>query len=169
MGIIRWKIYEQATKQFQKVSLTYGYLTKQTRIENGLEKSHMMDARCISGHPCAESCGTWYLIKWVRRNNRQLHKSSVRKGGERQRNIAPRYVCGYQRFDCVKYQEHVCFVFGRRSTCYFDLRMLDGTKVHASASVKKLQVVQKASACLIERKGGFPPTAEAVGILPKNS
>lgn len=30
-----------------------------------------------------------------------------------------------------------CFVFGRRNTGYFDLRHLDGTKVHASAKAKQ--------------------------------
>jgi gamma-glutamylcysteine synthetase len=54
-------------------------------------------------------------------------------------------------FDYVKYQGKVCFVFGRRSTGYFDLRALDGTKIHASASSKKLVLIQRASTSLIER------------------
>ncbi len=33
MGIIRWKIYEQAKALFPAVHLTYGYLTKHTRID----------------------------------------------------------------------------------------------------------------------------------------
>lgn len=167
MGVIRWKIYEQAKALFPSVHLTYGYLTKHTRIENELEKSHIVDARCISGHPLAVSDGTSYLIKWVRRNNRQLHKATIRTGGKRQRNTAPKYVHGYRLFDCVRYQGKVCFVFGRRSTGYFDLRTLDGAKIHASASHKQLKNVQKASACLVERRGGIPPTPEVVGFLPK--
>src|ERR1700730_14623426 len=71
MGIIRWRIYEQAKELFPHVHLTYGYLTKQTRITYQLEKSHRVDARCITGHPLACSDGTWYLVKSVRRNNRQ--------------------------------------------------------------------------------------------------
>jgi hypothetical protein len=55
-----------------------------------LKKSHIVDARCISAHPLAASDGTWYLIKCVRRNNRQLHKATIRKGGMRQRNTAPK-------------------------------------------------------------------------------
>lgn len=90
MGIIRWKIYEQARASFPHVHLTYGYITKQTRIEHGLEKSHVVDARCISGHPLAASDGTWHLVKFIRRNNRQLHKATIRKGGKRQRNTAPK-------------------------------------------------------------------------------
>jgi hypothetical protein len=59
----------------------------------------------------------------------------------------------------VKYQGKVCFVFGRRSSGYFDLRTLDGTKVHASASSKKLALVQKASALLVERRAALPPVS----------
>ncbi len=166
MGIIRGSIYEAAKVRFPNVSLTYGYMTKHTRIEHQLEKSHRVDGRCISGNPLACSDSTWHLIKMVRRNNRQIHKATMRKGGRRQRNTAPKYVYGFRLFDCVNYQGTVCFVFGRRSTGYFDLRTLDGIKIHASASQKKLKMVQKASAFLVERKSGIPPTPEGVGILP---
>ena len=157
MGMIRQCIYEQAKALFPHVYLTYGYITKHTRITHNLEKSHLVDARCVSTHSRAASDGTWYLIKPVRRNNRQLHKASIRKGGKRQRNTAPKYVHGFRLFDCVKYQGKCCFVFGRRGSGYFDLRTLDGTKVHVSASYKKMAIVQKASACLVERRAAFPP------------
>ena len=110
-----------------------------------------------SGNPLASFDGTWHLIKLVRRNNRQLHKATIRKGGKRQRNTAPKYVHGFRLFDCVCYQGKICFVFGRRSSGYFDLRLLDGTSVHASVSCKKLHLVQKASALLVERRAAFPP------------
>jgi hypothetical protein len=157
MGIIRWRIYSCAKALFPNVHLTYGYLTKHTRITNHLQKSHLIDARCISGSPLAETSGSSYLIKFVRRNNRQLHKATIRKGGKRQRNTAPKSVHGFHLFDCVKYQGQVCFVFGRRSSGYFDLRTLDGVKVHASASYKKLTIVQKAETFLVERRAAFPP------------
>lgn len=160
MGMIRWRIYEQARDQFPNVHLTYGYITKHTRIEHHLEKSHIVDARCISGNPLATTDdGTWHLIKWVRRNNRQIHKATIRKGGKRQRNTAPKYVHGFRLFDCVRFQGQVCFVFGRRSSGYFDLRTLDGTKIHASASHKQVQMLQRGSAVLVERRSGIPPTS----------
>lgn len=169
MGMIRWRIYEQARDHFPKVQVTYGYLTKHTRIEHGLKKSHVSDACCISGHPQAAPGDTTYLIKWIRRNNRQLHKATIRKGGKRQRNTAPKYVHGFRLFDCVRFQGRVCFVFGRRSSGYFDLRTLDGTKIHASASYKQVQMVQRGSAVLVERRSGIPPTSEEAGILPLKS
>jgi hypothetical protein len=159
MGIVRWRIYEQAKASFPDVHLTYGYITKHARITNELGKSHLIDARCMSGNPLASSDGTGHLVMLVRRNNRQLHKATIRKGGKRQRNTAPKYVHGFRLFDCVCYQGKICFVFGRRSSGYFDLRLLDGTRVHASVSCKKLYLVQKASALLVERRAAFPPAA----------
>lgn len=58
--------------------------------------------------------------------------------GIRKENKAPRYLLGYQLFDKVLHEGQECFVFGRRTSGYFDLRKLDGTKVSASASYKKL-------------------------------
>ncbi|HZR44180.1 MAG TPA: RNA-guided endonuclease IscB [Ktedonobacteraceae bacterium] len=169
MGILRRRIYDQAREHFQNVHLTYGYLTKHTRIEHSLEKSHLIDARCISGNPLSRSDGTWYVIKHVRRNNRQLYKATIRKGGNRQRNTAPKYVHGFRLFDCVSYQGQICFVFGRRSTGYFDLRTLEGTKVHASANSKHLKIIQRATTSLVERRIDIPHDSEGVGILPKEA
>ncbi len=169
MGIIRWTVLEQARALFPPVDLTYGYLTKNTRITNHLEKSHVMDTRCISSNPLAVCDDTWYLAKMVRCNNRQIHKAAIHKGGKRQRNTAPKVVNGFHLFDAVRLEGRVCFVFGPKSSGYFDLRTLDGTKVHASARCKKVMLVQKASACLLERRSGIPPTPEGAGILPQIS
>jgi hypothetical protein len=59
----------------------------------------------------------------------------------------------------VTYQGRVGFVFGRRSSGYFDLRRLDGTKIHASANCQQLKIVQRASALLVERRAAFLPAA----------
>jgi hypothetical protein len=158
VNMIRWQVYEQAKALYSQVRLTHGYQTKQTRIAAHLEKSHCIDARCISGHPQAYSDGTSYLLKCVRRNNRQLHKATTRKGGTRPRNTAPRNIKGFRLFDQVRYEGKLCFIFGRRSSGYFDLRRLDGTKVHASANYKHLHLVQRSSTCLRERRSGIPPT-----------
>ena len=73
-------------------------------------------------------------VKQVRKQNRQLHKTNPKKGIRRE-NKAPGYVHGYQLFDKVEYLDRECFVFGRRSSGYFDLRTLDGEVVSRSASV----------------------------------
>lgn len=154
MGIMRWTVYNMLKEMYSDVTLTYGYITKNTRILSGLGKSHITDARCISGNPLAEPLDNYYYFKQVRRQNRQLHKSNPKKGGIRKANKAERYVHGFQLFDKVEYQGQECFIFGRRTSGYFDLRKLDGTKVHASASYKKLKLLESANTLLCERRHG---------------
>lgn len=149
MGIMRWAFYNKLKEIYSNVGLTYGYLTKHVRIQSGLEKSHIMDARCISGNPTAKATDNWYYLKQVRGQNRQLHKANPKKG-KRQVNKSPRYVKGFQLFDKVSYQNQDCFIFGRRATGSFDIRLLDGTKISSGISCKKLKLVEKAKTLLIQ-------------------
>ena len=150
MTVMRWFIYDAVKEKYPDVKLTYGFQTKNTRIHNSLKKTHTIDARCISGNPLAKEPDVLYLFKQVRSNNRQLHKLTVAKGGYRKANKAERFVHGFQLFDKVKFESTTCFVFGRRKTGYFDLRKLDGTRIHKSASVKKIILTEKARTLLLE-------------------
>ena len=153
MGIMRWVLYERLKEMYQgMVSMTFGYITKKKRISCNLEKTHAVDARCISGHPTAEPLGYWYFQKKVRCHNRQLHKATILKGGVRKSNQAPREVMGFRLFDRVLYGKQECFVFGRRSSGYFSLRTLNGTTVHASASVKNIRLLEHSKTTLTERR-----------------
>ena len=153
MGIMRWEFYQRLKETYPgMVSMTFGYLTKNARIGNGLEKTHAVDARCISGHPCAEPLGYWYFQKKVRCHNRQLHKAAILKGGVRKSNQAPKEVNGFRLFDRVLYRGQECFVFGRRTSGYFDIRLLDGTKVHPAVSYKKLELLEHSGSTLTERR-----------------
>ena len=152
MGIMRWAFYNRLKEIYPNVSLTYGYITKNIRIENGLPKDHYIDARCISGNPLAVSDGTVYYQKKVRCHNRQIHKNTVLKGGYRKRNQAPYEVMGYRLYDKVKWKGQNCFIFGRRSTGRMDLRLLDGTKVNASVGHKNLKILEIRKNMLIESR-----------------
>ena len=150
MGIMRWAFYNKLKTIYPNVSLTYGYITKNTRINNHLPKDHYIDARCISGHPLATPLGIVYYQKKVRCHNRQIHKNTFLKGGIRKRNQAPYLVKGFRLFDKVLYQGQECFIFGRRSTGCMDIRLLDGTRINASAGFKKLKLLEPRSNYLIE-------------------
>ena len=160
MNIMRWAVYNQAKKEFPNVYLTYGYITKNTRIRTGLDKTHAVDARCISGNPASKSLGYYFPQRQIRRHNRQIHKAKILKGGERKLNQAPYLVKGFRLFDKVLYNGIECFIFGRRASGYFDIRKLDGTKVKAGISYKKLILIEKRKNFLItkEGNGAIPPT-----------
>ena len=151
MGIMRWAFYNKLKEIYPNVSLTYGYITKNIRIENNLPKDHYIDARCISGNPLASSDGTVYYQKKVRCHNRQIHKNTILNGGIRKRNQAEYEIKGYRLFDTVNYKGNVYTIFGRRNSGFFDIRTLDGTKVNkASVSCKNLRLIQPNSNYLIE-------------------
>ena len=152
MGIMRNTLLERLKKEVSvPVLMTYGYITKYWREKADLEKSHINDAICISKHPYTKPLDTYYLTKVVRHHNRQIHKANFSKGGIRKRNQAPYLVKGFRLFDKVLYQGKEYFIFGRRTTGYFDIRTLDGTKANkGSVSYKKLRIQDTAKAYLKE-------------------
>lgn len=163
MGIMRWAFYNEVKRIYEEkgisVSLTYGYITKRTRIESNLPKDHYVDARCISKNPKAVSDGVVYYQKKVRCHNRQIHKNTINKGGYRKLNQAPYIVKGYRLFDKVKYKNVECFISGRRSSGYFSLRQLDNTTINNSAKYNNLKFLETRNALLTERRRVAPPTA----------
>lgn len=153
MGIMRWSFYDRLKNIYPNVSMTFGYITKNTRITNNLPKDHYVDARCISGNPTAKPLGYYFYQKKVRCQNRQIHKANFLKGGRKKLNQAPFLVKGFRLFDLVEYQKDLYYIFGRRDSGFFDIRKLDGTKVNkGSINCKYLRLVDKRKSILIEKR-----------------
>lgn len=153
MGIMRHRLYDELNNKYKNVAMTFGYITKQTRIFYNLPKKHYVDARCISGNASAKSNSDIYYYKKIRRHNRQIHKFNLLKHGVRKNNQTNYKIFGFQLFDRVSYQKKQYFVFGRRKTGYFDIRTLanknDGKR---SVSYKKLKLLEHIHGYLIERR-----------------
>ena len=165
MGIMRWRLYEELKKKYDNVSMTFGYITKHSRIFNGLSKEHYVDARCISGNASAKCDDTIYYLKKVRRHNRQIHKFNIGKNGLKKRNQTDFSIFGYQLYDRVVYQGRQYFVFGRRKTGYFDIRTLSGDKVNkGSISYKKLRLLEHVRGYFVERRSCFPLMTEVTSL-----
>ena len=155
MGIMRKTLIKRLRNELDiLIEETYGYITKLTREMHGMAKTHMVDALCIAGHPEAGISDANYLIKPVRRHNRRLHKATILKGGIRKANQTARYVKGFRLYDKVSYQGQECFIWGRRSSGSFLLKMLDGTKIKDSISYKKLTLLERETNYLTERRMG---------------
>lgn len=156
MGIMRWTFYNTLKEKYEPdipVSMTYGYLTKNTRIQHNLPKEHYIDARCISGNPDAKSDGVYYYQKKIRCHNRQIHKFNTLRKGVRKLNQSEYLVKGYRIFDKVRYQGKEYFVFGRRKTGFFDIRTLSGEKANnGSLSIKKIAFVDTRKNYITERR-----------------
>ena len=153
MGIMRKTLLYRLRKIYPNVQETFGYITKNARIENGLLKEHYVDVRCISGSPLAKPLGHYFYQKCIRRQNRKMTKDKFIKGGIKKSNQLIGNVFGFGLFDMVEYQKKRYFVFGRRKRGEFDIRTLDGEKINnGSINYKKLRLVQKDKNILTERR-----------------
>ena len=159
MGIMRWSFYNRLKEIYPNVSMTYGYITKSTRVKNNLPKEHYIDARCISGNPNAEPLGYYFYQKKVRCHNRQIHKAKIIKGGKKKMNQASYLVKGFRLFDKVEFDGQICFIFARRNSGYFDVRKLNKEVISRSASWKRLKFLETRKNLLIERR------MQGVGIM----
>jgi len=164
MGIMRWAFFSRLKERYSAIPVrnTYGYITKNTRIEAGLPKEHAIDALCIAGHSTAKLTETFFIQKKVRCHNRQIHKANIPKGGKIKRNQSPYEVKGFRLFDKVSYKGQTCFITGRRSSGYFALKTIEGKRVSNSAKYKDLALIERRKTLIIQ--GGeraIPPTTYA--------
>ena len=152
MGIMRWTLLERVRKAHLELPVenTYGYLTKHKHIVLGLPKTHCADAFCIAGNLSALRRGEFLYQRQTRKHNRQIHKCSILKGGVRKLHQAPFLVKGFRLFDKVKCKGRIGIIFGRRSSGYFDVRTLDGVRLSAGISSKKLMLLEKQTTFLTQ-------------------
>ena len=162
MSAMRWELLKRLRAEHgkERVSMTFGYITKNTRILHGLEKSHHTDARCIAEHPEAVSNSEWYVIRKLRCHNRKIHKDTILKGGIRKANQAPRKVAGFELNDFVEYNGQLCLIHGRRSSGYFDIRKPDGTRVHPSIHYRNIMLVEHTNTRLCYKEKAVHASAQ---------
>ena len=131
MNLIRKSFLNQLQERGIDVEETFGYITKKTRIDAGLEKTHAIDARCITGNVNAQPAEDLWLKKKVRRHNRSIHKMNLHKGGVKRVNQAPYETKGYRLFDLVSVDGALWYIHGRRVKGSFLLKRLsDGTSLN---------------------------------------
>lgn len=151
MSIMRRELYNRAKRIWNNVSLTYGYITKHTRISSGLGKSHAADARCISGHPNAVPCAEQWQIRQVVNRTRSLHVQNMTKGGKRRSTIAPHFIgkTRLQRYDKVLWNGIRCFIAGSTNGRPI-LRNIDWSLTTPTASINA-----KTITFLSRKRGGY--------------
>ena len=164
MNIMRSRLVEELRLEFGNVFEIFGYLTKYNREKLNISKSHSSDAFVISHNFNAERIDVEYQYKKVRRHNRQLYKSKPSKGGKRRRNQSNYIVNGFRRFDKVMYNGIECFITGKRTSGYFQLKTFDGTVVSQSVSSKKLKLLEPIKGWLIDWRMAIPPQPKEVEV-----
>ena len=169
MSVMRWYVYNDLKSALDvPVNLTYGYVTKHLRIGNRLEKSHIVDARCISGRPAATPARYVFQFRQLRRHNRKVMKSNMLKGGRWKRNQASRETKGFRLFDNVRLGLAHAYVHSRRTSGSFVVKDLEGKTLSCSISCKKLKLERHNNGYMFNQTKGnrpIPPTDESVGFL----
>ena len=139
MNQVRWQLVDELM-----CTPTYGYLTKQRRIEVGLAKSHANDAFIIAGGRQHTRCRP-FIVKQPRRNNRSIQLN--RKGYDRSIRTQ-RYAL--HPHDLVSYKGQVCQVKGMFNLGrWVRLKTPKGTNVNIQ--VKNVNLVRYGSGLQFSR------------------
>ncbi len=123
----------QLLKQYPEAIETFGMVTKANRLSVGLPKDHHLDACVIASglNPITIKTNLLYLKKSVSKGDYQQSK-----GIRSEQPISTGKICGFKKFDKVKYFGKEYFVKGRMSTGYAILMDIDGNKIDFSTMPK---------------------------------
>ena len=142
MGIMRWNLYNALKDMYPDVKMIYGYITKYVRIQHGLQKTHYVDARCISKNVEVVSDGNVFYMRKIRCHNRQIHKMTTNKGNYRKLNQSPYILNGYRLFDKVIYNGKIGFVSARRRRGSYRVRDIFWNSISEGVTFRKLKFVE---------------------------
>lgn len=128
-------IRKQLFKIYPDAIETFGYITKANRLTIGITKRHYYDACTIAiqGNPFTVKTSL-YKKKCV--SDGDFQKT---KGIRSEQPIVTDKICGFRKFDKVKYFGKEYFIKGRMSTGYAILMDIDGRKIDFSAMPKGLK------------------------------
>lgn len=123
----------QLLKTYPDAIETFGMVTKANRLSVGLEKDHHLDACIIASgsHPITIKTNLLYLKKSVSKGDYQQSK-----GVRSEQPITIGKICGFRKFDKVRYFGKEYFIKGRMSTGYAILMDIDGNKIDFSTMPK---------------------------------
>lgn len=111
---------------------TFGYVTKANRLKIGVDKEHYYDACVIATQGDAFTIrSSLYKKKCVADGDFQKTK-----GVRSEQSITTGKICGFRKFDKIRYFGNEYFIKGRMSTGYAILMDIDGSKVDFSSMPK---------------------------------
>src|SRR5574344_398443 len=111
---------------------TFGYVTKANRLKLGVDKEHYYDACVIATQGDAFTIrSSLYKKKCVADGDFQKTK-----GVRSEQSITTGKICGFRKFDKIRYFGNEYFIKGRMSRGYAILMDIDGSKVDFSSMPK---------------------------------
>ena len=116
-------------REYPKAKITYGFITKANRQKMGLEKEHYNDAVAIASAGKKVKFETNEVMK-IRRVAKGDYQLSWGSRSEKPKAVGK--VCGFRKFDKVKYFGGEYLIFGTMSTGYFPLMDIEKNKIDFS-------------------------------------
>jgi 5-methylcytosine-specific restriction endonuclease McrA len=113
---------------------TFGYETKLKRESLNLPKEHYFDAVAIC---LSEEEGVHFSDNVIFKRHVSHGDYQQTSGARSEKKIPTGKLYGIRKFDRVRTPKGTGFVKGKRSTGFFAISELDGTKIHDSVNVKK--------------------------------
>lgn len=137
---------------------TFGYVTKANRLQLGIDKTHHYDACVIATQ------GKPFAIKSNLYKKRCVSKGDFRqtKGIRSEQPITTDKICGFRKFDKVRYFGKDYFIKGRMSTGYVFLMDIDGKKADFSAMPKGYKTPKIANLQRLDARSTWMITTVAV-------
>ena len=137
---------------------TYGYVTKANRIQLGVDKEHYYDACTIATQ------GDRFQVKSNLYKKKCVSDGDFQKtkGVRSERPIVTDKICGFRKFDKVRYFDNEYFIKGRMSTGYAILMDIDGNKIDFSAMPKGFKTPKMVNLKRIEARSSWITTAVEV-------
>ena len=131
-------IRKQLLKIYPEAIETFGFITKENRLNVGVGKHHYLDACIIAtGGKVFKICCDIYKKRCISKGDFQQTK-----GIRSEQKLNTKKICGFRKFDKVKYFGKEYFIKGRMSTGYAILMDIDGNKIDFSNMPKGYKTVK---------------------------
>ena len=128
-------IRKQLLRYYPEAIETFGYITKENRLNINVGKEHYLDACVIA------TGGNKFKIKSNLYKKKHIPKGDYQqtKGVCSEQKLNTKKICGFRKFDKVRYFGKEYFIKGRMSTGYVFLMDIDGNKIDFSNMPKGLK------------------------------
>ncbi len=151
-------IRKQLLRLYPRAIETFGYVTKTNRLNLSVDKEHYYDACVIATQGRAFTVKTnLYKKKCVPDGDFQKTK-----GIRSEQPIVTDKICGFRKFDKVRYFGGEYFIKGRMSSGYAILMDIDGNKIDFSAMPKGFKTPKMMNMKRLEARSTWMITAVAV-------
>ena len=142
-------IRKQLLRIYPEAIETFGFVTKENRLSIDVDKHHYLDACVIAtGGKEFKICSNIYKKRCISKGDFQQTK-----GIHSEQRLNTEKICGFRKFDKVKYFGKEYFIKGRMSTGYAILMDIDGNKIDFSDMPKGFKTVKLKNCRRISARG----------------